>query len=61
MFFPQVTYEHGEQWWNDVDKGKLHRALSGNPTSSAMKHGELAEGNDGFGLRSISVILLRDL
>jgi hypothetical protein len=23
IFHPQVIYEHGESWWNDVDRGKL--------------------------------------
>jgi hypothetical protein len=22
LFIPQVIYEHGEPWWNDIDKGK---------------------------------------
>jgi hypothetical protein len=31
----QVIYEHGEQWWNYIDRGKLiirPPDLSGNPT-----------------------------
>jgi hypothetical protein len=23
LFIPQVIFEHGEAWWNDVDRGKL--------------------------------------
>jgi hypothetical protein len=23
LFIPQVIYEHGKPWWNDVDRGKL--------------------------------------
>jgi hypothetical protein len=22
MFIPQVIYNHGESWWNDIDKEK---------------------------------------
>jgi hypothetical protein len=38
LFIPQVIYELGEPWWNDVDRGKLIRSpeLSGNPTSSHL-------------------------
>jgi hypothetical protein len=34
-----VIYEHGEPWWNDVDRGKLmiHPSqLSGNRTSGVI-------------------------
>jgi hypothetical protein len=37
LFIPQVIYEHGEQWWNDIDRRKLLICipeLSGNPTST---------------------------
>jgi hypothetical protein len=36
LFIPQVIYEHGEPWWNDVDRGKLLTLppeFSDNPTS----------------------------
>jgi hypothetical protein len=23
LFIPQVIYEHGEPWWNDIDMEKL--------------------------------------
>jgi hypothetical protein len=23
LFIPQVIYEHGEPWWNDISRGKL--------------------------------------
>jgi hypothetical protein len=23
FFIPQLIYEHGEPWWNDIDRGKL--------------------------------------
>jgi hypothetical protein len=32
----QVIYEHGEPWWNNMDRGKLlirPQELSGNPAS----------------------------
>jgi hypothetical protein len=22
FFIPHMMYEHGEPWWNDIDKGK---------------------------------------
>jgi hypothetical protein len=36
IFIPQVRYEHGNPWWNDIDRGKAlicPPELSGNPTS----------------------------
>jgi hypothetical protein len=55
-----MVYEHEEQWWNDIDRGKLlirPPQLSGNPTSShpVPKQEELGEGNYDFGMRSIFV------
>jgi hypothetical protein len=43
-----MIYEHGEPWWNDINKGKLLiRApeLSGNPTRNYLgaKYKELAK------------------
>jgi hypothetical protein len=35
--FPQVIYEHGERWWNDIDREQLlirPPELSGKPSSS---------------------------
>jgi hypothetical protein len=34
----QAIHEHGEPWWNDIDRGKLIRPpeLSGNPTRSHL-------------------------
>jgi hypothetical protein len=55
LFMPQVIYEHGEPWWNAIDRRKLlicPPELSGNPTSSHIlaNQEELGEGNDEFGL-----------
>jgi hypothetical protein len=39
LLIPQVIYEHGEAWWNDIGKGKLlirQPELSGNPTSRVI-------------------------
>jgi len=39
LFISQVIYEHGEPWWNYIDKGKLlirPQVLSGNPTSRVI-------------------------
>jgi hypothetical protein len=35
VFIPQLMYEHGEQRWNDINRGKVVRPpeLSGNSTS----------------------------
>jgi hypothetical protein len=53
LFIPQVTYEHGEPWWNKTDKGKLliySPELSGNPTSSHLVASRVTgKGNDEFG------------
>jgi hypothetical protein len=40
FFAPQVTYEHGEPWWNDFKGMKLKirpPQLSGNPTSRVIE------------------------
>jgi hypothetical protein len=55
-----MRYEHGEPWWNDMDRRKLlirPPDLSGNPTISHLlaNQEELGEGNDEFGLPSIFV------
>jgi hypothetical protein len=54
LFIPQEIYEHGEPWWNGVDRGKVIRLpeLSGNPTSRVIwqQAGRTGEGNDKFGL-----------
>jgi hypothetical protein len=49
-FIPQVTYEHGEPWWNDTDGRKVlirPPELSGNPTSShlVVNQKELGKGS----------------
>jgi hypothetical protein len=39
MFILHVLHEHGEKWWNDIDRGKLHifqPELSSNPTSGNL-------------------------
>jgi hypothetical protein len=36
LFIRQVIFEHGERWWNDMDRRKLQILplnLSGSPTS----------------------------
>jgi hypothetical protein len=54
LFIPQVIYKHGEQWWNDFNRGKLicPPAVSSNPTSSHLvtNYDELGKENDEFGL-----------
>jgi hypothetical protein len=40
LFIPQVIYEHGDPWWNKIDRGKLlifPQELSGNPTTRVIK------------------------
>jgi hypothetical protein len=56
IVIPQVIYEHGEVWCNNVQKGKLlvrPPELSANPTSSHLvaKQEEL-ENKMNFALRS---------
>jgi hypothetical protein len=56
---PQVTYEHGEPWWNYINRGELlicQPELSGNPTSSHLvaKQEELTKEITNLALRSIS-------
>jgi hypothetical protein len=51
LFIPQIIYENGEQWWNNIDWGKLlirPHELSGNPTSSHLvtNQEKLGKGND---------------
>jgi hypothetical protein len=38
LFIPQVIYKHGEEWWNDIDRGKLIRPseVSGIRTSKVV-------------------------
>jgi hypothetical protein len=39
LFMPQIIYEHGEPWWNDINRVKLliHQPeVSGNPTSRVI-------------------------
>jgi hypothetical protein len=55
----QVIYEHGELWWNDIDRGQLIRLphLSGNTTSSHLvaNQEELGELNGDSGVHNIFV------
>jgi hypothetical protein len=38
LFILQVLYEHGEPWWNDIDRGNIcPRELSGNPAGSHLE------------------------
>jgi hypothetical protein len=58
LFIPQVIYEHGEPWWNDIEREKLlihPPELSGNPTSSHLvaKQEILAKEMMDLGLRCI--------
>jgi hypothetical protein len=53
-----VIYEHGDPWWNDMNKGKLlirPPELSGNPTSRVNNQEQPGEVNDEFGHRSMFV------
>jgi hypothetical protein len=47
-----VIYQHGETWWNNIDRGKLLRPpeRSDNPTSSHQeaKQEELAKKKNEF-------------
>jgi hypothetical protein len=39
LFIPQVIYEHGEPWWNDINRGKLlicPQELSGSPLTESF-------------------------
>jgi hypothetical protein len=39
LFIPQVIYEYGKPWWNDIDKEKFMirpPVLSGNHTSGHL-------------------------
>jgi hypothetical protein len=63
LFILHVLYEHGEPWWNDIDKGKfVHQSsLAILPTESVAKQEELAKEKMNFALRNISFILRRVL
>jgi hypothetical protein len=54
LFTPKVIYEHGEPWWNDIDRRKFlifPPQLSGNPTiSHLVANQEELEGYDEFSL-----------
>jgi hypothetical protein len=60
LLIPQVIHEHGEPWWNDVDRGNFqfvhHSSLRESYWQShlVVKPEGLDEGNGGFCLRSIS-------
>jgi hypothetical protein len=39
LFIPQVVYEHGELWWNDISRANflfVHKSPSGCPSSSHL-------------------------
>jgi hypothetical protein len=60
LFIPQVIYEYGEQWWNDICRGILLIRLSelyGNPTSSHLVAEEKLAKEMTFALPSIYFIL----
>jgi hypothetical protein len=50
----QVIYEHGEPWWNNIDRGNWvfhQKSLTILPAeSSSSKAGRTGEGNYEFGL-----------
>jgi hypothetical protein len=50
LFIPQVIYERGEPWWNNISRENLIHPpkLSCNSTSSHLvaNQEELSEGND---------------
>jgi hypothetical protein len=51
LFIPHVIYEHGETWWNGIDRGKHSstRALwKSHQQSHSSKAGETDEGNYWF-------------
>jgi hypothetical protein len=55
LFVPQVIYEHGEQWWNDMNRRKLlisQPDISANPASSNLlaKEKEMAKKTIHFAL-----------
>jgi hypothetical protein len=58
LFILQIIYDHGEPWWNDIDRRKhviRPPKLFGNPTSSHLvassKAVRTGKGNAGFGLK----------
>jgi hypothetical protein len=62
-----VIYEHGDPWWNNIDKGKLlirPLELSGNSIraeTSSTKPGVTGEGNDAFGITKYLCSYFEDL
>jgi hypothetical protein len=67
FFIPWVIYEHGEPWWNNIDKGKLlirPLELSGNSIrveTSSTKLGVTGERNDEFGITKYLCSYFEDL
>jgi hypothetical protein len=65
LFTHQVTFEHGEPWWNDIDRGKLlirPPKLSGSPATIHLvpKEEEVANEMINFALRSIFVYISKE-
>jgi hypothetical protein len=63
-FIPQVIYEHGEPWWNDVDRGKLLThppELSGSHTSTVIscKAGGMGKRNENSALQIVFVHIFK--
>jgi hypothetical protein len=62
LFIPQVMYEHGELWWNDVEWGKLiHQSAvwqSYQQGHLVASQEDLGKGNYGFYLQNVSFILV---
>jgi hypothetical protein len=50
LFIPQLIYEHGKPWWNDIGRGNSWFVHHGNPTSSHLvpMQEEMGAGNDEF-------------
>jgi hypothetical protein len=58
LFIPQVIYEHGEPWWNDIDRGTFlicPPELSGHPTRKVIWKQAGGKMNENLALRSIFV------
>jgi hypothetical protein len=38
LFVPQMIYEYGERWWNDIDRGKLKNSEGNLPRCHFVRH-----------------------